>query len=70
MQSSSSAGNGKRESVNRIELLHLAAACITEQNDERSALMRERIKAEVHEWPQDLIIETLIDAGQIATENQ
>ena len=54
--------------MNRIELLHFAAACITEQNDERSALMRERIKAEVHEWPQDLIIETLLDAGQMVKD--
>ena len=54
--------------MNRIELLHFAAACITEQNDERSALMREQIKAEVHEWPQDLIIETLLDAGQMVKD--
>ena len=54
--------------MNRIGLLHFAAVCIAEQDDEQSALMRERIKAEVHEWPQDLIIETLIDAGQIARD--
>ena len=54
--------------MNRIELLQFAVACLTEQDDERNALMRERIKAEVHEWPQDLIIETLLDAGQIVKE--
>lgn len=52
--------------MNRIELLMYAVACIESIDDKSTALMRERIKAEVHEWPQDLIIETLLDAGAIA----
>ena len=49
--------------TNRIELLMYAVACLESLDEKSTAEMRERIKAEVHDWPQDLIIETLLDAG-------
>tara|TARA_R100000951_G_scaffold42917_2_gene36058 strand:- start:2851 stop:3060 length:210 start_codon:yes stop_codon:yes gene_type:complete len=52
--------------TNRIELIMVAAACLESIDDQSTAEMRKRIKAEVHDWPQDLIIETLLDAGAIA----
>jgi len=52
--------------TNRIEVLLYAVACLESIDDKSTAEMRERIKADVHDWPQDLIIETLLDAGAIA----
>ena len=52
--------------MDRIEVLLYAVACLESIDDQSVAKMRERIKAEVRDWPQDLIIETLLDAGAIA----
>ena len=53
-----------RSQENRIDLLLLAARHISDCDG--TPELREQIKAEVHEWPQDLIIETLLDAGAVA----
>ena len=51
---------------NRIDLLLLAARHIADCDG--TPELREQIKSEIHEWPQDLIIETLLDAGVMALE--
>lgn len=55
-----------RRQENRIELLLLAASHIADCDGTPAPELREQIKSKVHEWPQDLIIETLLDAGVLA----
>ena len=52
--------------MNRIELLMYAVACLESLDEKSSTKMRKSIKEAVKDWPQDLIIETLLDAGAIA----
>jgi len=49
--------------TDRIELLMYAVACLESLDEKSHAKMRESIKEAVKDWPQDLIIETLLDAG-------
>ena len=51
--------------MNRIELLMYAVACLESLDEKSSTKMRKSIKEAVKDWPQDLIIETLLDAGAI-----
>mgnify|MGYP005677398315 CR=1 FL=1 len=51
---------------NRIALLILAARHMADCDG--TPELREQIKSEVHEWPRDLIIETLLDAGVLVLE--
>ena len=52
--------------MNRVEVLRLAIDSIFEEDDDRFQEMREKIKAATHEWNHDLLIETLLDAGECA----
>ncbi len=49
--------------TNRIELIMVAAACLESLHEKSITKMRESIKEQVQGWPEDLIIETLLDAG-------
>ena len=52
--------------MDRLEVLQAAAGLHAIQDMDESQAVREKIKAAVHEWPQDLIIETLLDAAECA----
>ena len=51
--------------TDRIELIMVAVACLESLDEKSIAKMRESIKEAVKDWPEDLIIETLLDAGAI-----
>ena len=51
--------------MNRVQVFNAVASLHQHEGDEAQAIY-EKIKAAVHEWPQDLIIETLLDGASAA----
>jgi hypothetical protein len=50
--------------MDRLEVLQTAAGLHAIHDLDENQAVREKIKAAVHEWPQDLIIETLLDGAE------